>query len=764
MNTTTPTTAEKVHALRWAYAGDAANNVFCQLTFSGAVFILFLNEVGLEKTQIGFLLSLFPFCGLLAPFIASSVARWGLKRTYLTFWGTRKCIMAFAVLIPWVLHQFGPAAAFGYVTALLAAFAVCRAIAETAYVSWLHEFVPQSIRGKFTATTTIISTLCGAATTLVASRVIGASSELERFTWLITAGLFFGFLSVWCASFLPGGSPIPAAAGDPASARGLRVPRDRNFLLYLAGLGLITLSSGILSFVPLYAKNQIGLSSGDVILLQVWAMLGGLFSSYLWGWASDRYGSRPVLLFGLALMPLIPLAWLFVPRHDAWSATAAMTLAVFSGVAGSAWSVACSRLLYVSVVPSEKRTEYMPFYYAWMGLTGGIGPLLAGYALDRSGPVAGRLAFLTLDSYTPLFASSLFLLLAGLFLLRSVRGDGRISPGAFAGLFLQGNPFMAVESLIRFSFATDEEQRVEVTELMGQARSPLNVDELLEALSDPSFNVRYEAIIAIAHTRPDDRLISALVDVLRGQEPDLSLAAAWALGRIGDPRAIEPLRETLTSGYPLLRARSARALGTLGDAASAHSLIERLRTEADDGLRIAYVAALGSLGAREAVPDILAFLARAGDPKLRMEIALAVARTVGPEEAFVRLWRRARSDRGTSLSQVLSSFAQEREAASGRPNDDLAQLAGECAQAFARENTERGQAALLALLLHPQVRQIGEPRHAVLEECRQRLSESGRDGLPYLLLAIHTLVNGGDHAPAASPRRNGEADASNRKN
>lgn len=61
-----PTTVEKMRGLPWGIAFDTANSVYCQLTILGSLFVLYLNELGLNKTQIGALLSLFPFTALLA--------------------------------------------------------------------------------------------------------------------------------------------------------------------------------------------------------------------------------------------------------------------------------------------------------------------------------------------------------------------------------------------------------------------------------------------------------------------------------------------------------------------------------------------------------------------------------------------------------------------------------------------------------------------------------------------------------------------------
>jgi hypothetical protein len=73
--------------------------------------------------------------------------------------------------------------------------------------------------------------------------------------------------------------------------------------------------------------------------------------------------------------------------------------------------------------------------------------------------------------------------------------------GQFAGIFFRGNPFMALESMIRYHYARDEQAAVLSTERLGQAKSLLNVDELLESLQDPRFNVRFEAIAAIGRSR-----------------------------------------------------------------------------------------------------------------------------------------------------------------------------------------------------------------------------------------------------------------------
>ena len=99
--TTAPiTTTQKIRALPWSLAAGALNSVFVQFTFFGSAFILFLNELQISTSQIGFLLAMFPFLGLVALFIAPRVARFGYKRTYITFFGIRKFVTIFLLTYP----------------------------------------------------------------------------------------------------------------------------------------------------------------------------------------------------------------------------------------------------------------------------------------------------------------------------------------------------------------------------------------------------------------------------------------------------------------------------------------------------------------------------------------------------------------------------------------------------------------------------------------------------------------------------------------
>jgi HEAT repeat protein len=484
--------------------------------------------------------------------------------------------------------------------------------------------------------------------------------------------------------------------------------------------------------------EQVGLSSDRVVWLQTGTLVGGLASSFLWGWLADRYGSKPVMVYCVALLPLLPLGWLLMPRQVALSLYVALALAAGQGLINTGWSIGSGRLLFVRVVPMEKRTAYMALYYAWVGIAGGLGQFTGGWLLDLTAGVEGQWRFVSLDSYTILFLIAILLPLLALLLFRRVKADSPVSMRQFAGIFLRGNPFLALESLVRYHRARDERTAVAMTERLGSTRSPLTVEELLEALHDPRFFVRFEAIVSIARHGPDPRLTDALIEMLDGNEPALSTMAAWGLGRIEDDRALEALRRGLTTRYRSVQAHCARSLGNLGDKSVLPNLLDRLVTEEDVGLRMAFASALGKLGATEAVEPLLDLLRASPTKDARAEYTLALARLVGDEHHFIQLQRRANSDPGTVLSQTVTALKGKLMKAQ-QSNAQIEQMLDDAAQALAEDDLPGGVELLCIALQQLPAEGTTGASGTVVRECIGQMAELGAQRIEYVLLALHAF-------------------------
>lgn len=733
-----PTTAEKLRGLPWSIGLNAANTVFTQFTLFGAVFVLFLDQLGLSKAGIGFILSLIPFSSLVAPGIAPFTARYGYKRTFVLFFFVRKIAIAPLLLTPWVVGRYGPQAALAFVAGVVALFSLARSIEETAYYPWNQEFVPASVRGKYSALSNIFTALVGVVAVSIAGYVIEHSAGLTGFMTLLAVGIGFGLISAWCGIFIPGGAPVPG--GGERRQRDLRSAlQDRNFLRYLAGLALITVGvTPVAAFLPLFLDNLVGLSEGQVVLVQNGALLGAMLSSYFWGWTTDRYGSRPVTLVGIMLLMLMPVLWWLMPRNTPLSLLIALAIAFGQGVANLGWGIGATKLLFVSIVPAAKKMDYLALWFAWAGITAGVSQVAGGWVLDAAQGLAGEFYGLQLDPYLPLFAIGLLAPLISLWLFRALHDESRVSVGEFAGIFLRGNPVSAMSSLVRYYMAKDEHAAVVTTARLAQTNSPLAVEELLEALADPRFNVRFEAILAIGRMKPHPRLIAALGEILAGNNPSLSVIAAWALGRLGNEQALPALRQGLDSHYRSIQAHSARSLGVLDDIGTIPRLIKRLRTETDEGLRVAYASALGNLRATSAVPGLLAMLRPIQDESTRMELALALARIMGNEHGFIQLWRSLRNESGTAAAQALAALKRKL-GRQGAGASAAVQALERSADALARNDFTAGAQALVAAIQQLPFAGRLDASGQIVEECAQQLSRYGATRREYLLLAVAGL-------------------------
>ena len=728
------TNAEKIRLLPWNTALNAFNSVFALLTFFGSVFVLFLDQLGSNNSQIGFLLSMMPFFGIVAIFIAPAAARFGYKRTFVTFFGIRKLVTACLLLTPFVMAQFGKEAAITLVTLVVMGFALCRAIAEVGSYPWSQEYIPNSIRGKHSAVNDMVSRIVSILTIAFGGFILGLGTGLDRFMLLFAIAIVFGLLAVWAASHLPGGKPISASGTSYRDM--LRVFRDRNFNLYLVGIGVVTLASAPFAFLPIFMQNQIGLSDSAIVWLQLGTIAGGFSATYLVGWASDRYGSKPVMLTGLCARALLPLGWLLMPRHSDASLFVALVIAFFWGIFEIAWLIGSARLLFVTVVPTEKKSSYMAVYYSAIGIIGGCSQIISGHVLDATASISGQFLIFPIDQFTPLFFVGMILTGSAVFLFRGVQVSSEVSVSEFASLFMHGNPLGAFGSLIRYHRARDEHDVVVVTERMGQTKSRLTVDELLETLNDPRFNVRFEATISIARMGSDPRLVEALCGMVDGTEISLSVIAAWALGRMGDEAALPTLRAGLNSPYRSIQAHCARSLGTLGDETVAPLLLERLKREDDKGLRIAYASALGHLHWVAALPTLFAVLRATENEGARMELALSIARVLGDSERhFINVVHRLRLDEETAAAQEITAW-RHKHARTLAP--EVQTLLNACADQFAQGNLDEGARSLSAVLKAlPPVE--NEVEATILNESANYLEKGGAARVEYLVLALYAL-------------------------
>lgn len=138
----------------------------------------------------------------------------------------------------------------------------------------------------------------------------------------------------------------------------------------------------------------------------------------------------------------------------------------------------------------------------------------------------------------------------------------------------------AVVPLINAMNDEEETVRGEVVTALGKIVDPGAVKHLLTALEDPRYNT--ERVIDALGEKGDPAAVEYLTGVLEDTTWEARKsreAAARALGRIGDVKAVDPLIDALDSSYYEVRKEAAEALGKIADIRAAVPLITALNDD-----------------------------------------------------------------------------------------------------------------------------------------------------------------------------------------
>jgi MFS family permease len=265
---------------------------------------------------------------------------------------------------------------------IVAALSCVLAVAgNNAWVAWIGELVPPSIRGRWLGRRTA---LCTAGGTLAALAVgygldhaIAAQFAERAFGLLALAACVSGACSTYLMSQQHG--PSPACSRPPRRpppvTMALRPLRDPPFRKVLAFQCLWSAAVGLAA--PLFTLHMLinlRMSFALIALQSAGTAAIRVLSAPLWGRAVDRMGARPVLIacsFGISLIPLV---WLLPTPEWLWP------VAIDSVATGVLWSGQnlASFSLPLTVAPSGGRPHFLGMSSALGGLAFFVASALGG--------------------------------------------------------------------------------------------------------------------------------------------------------------------------------------------------------------------------------------------------------------------------------------------------------------------------------------------------------------------------------------------------
>jgi len=168
---------------------------------------------------------------------------------------------------------------------------------------------------------------------------------------------------------------------------------------------------------------------------------------------------------------------------------------------------------------------------------------------------------------------------------------------------------------------------------LGDRRAVPTLLEIVEhaATGDGSWEQTGRSAVDALGTIGDPAAVEPLMTVMESGSPALRGSAAWALGKLGDERAVPLLIDALDD--PEVHYSAAQALGLLRAAEAVDRLCEIAGDkEAPTNVRRMVIEALGQIGEPKACEALVALLGKDEEEKLRKEAATSLG-ALGDAEA-----------------------------------------------------------------------------------------------------------------------------------
>lgn len=737
---------DKLRRMKFVYVFNVLNTVALLCTV-GAPLALYAAELGVPKDRIGLLGGIMPFAQILCIAFLPLVMQVSQRYMTAVSYGLRYIFLVPFLFAPMFVGQ--PDTVFWILFASMTLFSISRTSAESAIWPWSQEYMPKSFRGRISGLVSVLVLPSALLGSLGVQLWLDSRTGIERFYPVMVIGIIVGVTSAFVLLGIAGGRPRPDSARGLDAIRGMGAPiKDRNFWLYLYSSGTQFFVYTVLTlFLLLYFRERMGITSGQLILFVAFFVpLGGAVGTLIAGWFVDRYGTRAIRAL-LQVAQVVILVWLiFLPPG---LPAAEVVTGFFFFLVGVFFqsSISIGGVYLLNYVPPAQKENYLTLAYATDGLIGGGATFLAGALLQflEIHPIAP----LGLGSYETLFALCAMIIVTSAVAFGRLREEGGTGVRDFFGQLGSGSPIRALIGISRYGALTSEERRRELAYGFGGTRSALVKEELIAALSDPSFDVRHEAIQSLGHLPKSPAVVRALESML-GYEGlvELQYAALASLGRLKATESGDVIARFLESPNALLRARAMRTLGDIRNDRLLPRIRELLRDDPEIDCRLAAVSALGKFRDTASIDGLLAIYRQlaaddtsmAGEPRSKV-VLLALAKILDWEESFSREWRREEKSVGYRLPGLVGGLSGVLRKLSTEESSQHSKLLVRAASALSGGGTAEAFKALQAL--RPYVATSGHSDAGIvlkLMDATRDIAQPHRALLVLLCLALRPVL------------------------
>lgn len=340
----------------------------------------------LPKTEIGVLTAMPFVANFLQIFAAPFIARWRPPKTvtvvaasiHLALW------VVLGALLPLIPRE-NPVAAAHWLILWFFVSSCFAAIAGVSWNSWIQEWVPARLRGKYFARRNAylqFSTL---------TFLFAAGWALAHWNYAIP--VFQAVIGVACLiriyslywQWISPTHPLPQAQAPTISFRAQVdvLSRSRSFLLFVLFGSVWSFAANCFGpFYHVFMFEQLNFSAFDVGILSTLTALGGALALPAWGRLLDRFGNKSVMTFALIAWQLQNFLWCFITPENR---SLLYGMWVFGGLTSACFILGQFTLL-LRLLPVEAKNLAIGFNLAVTSLVAAIAPIIGGAVLHWALP------------------------------------------------------------------------------------------------------------------------------------------------------------------------------------------------------------------------------------------------------------------------------------------------------------------------------------------------------------------------------------------
>jgi MFS family permease len=351
----------------------------------GAPIIIYAKSLGASSTVLGIIAAFTPLMTVFQLPAAQHLERYGYRQFVLMGWGTRTVLIFVVAAIPLAgfLDETSKLAAL---LAVLFLFNLLRGISSAAWMPWIAQLIPESVRGRFLSIDQFFM-YGGCLVSLLASALVMAGpvqSWEYALVFLISAlggTISLGFIK-----------RIPEVEADEVTRRNsenvpwremLAFPPFRELLVFNLIYATVLGSLGV--FTVEFLRDFSYFDVGSVLYLSAFSFVGALVALPFCGPVVDATGSKPLMRVATVMFALVIVAWSLIAAGVVRCSLALVAALNFlAGAASANFNLANVRIT-MATMPEMGRNHFFALFTVITSLGLGGAPVAWGLVLDAVG-------------------------------------------------------------------------------------------------------------------------------------------------------------------------------------------------------------------------------------------------------------------------------------------------------------------------------------------------------------------------------------------